>query len=91
MSGLDAQLYWPCDVCQTQSLLQQELAETTDNETTADALSRLGEAKPIVHIDKKFLSLPVQRNHPAADMEIEIDVRQSMPASANSDTLLRIL
>jgi hypothetical protein len=37
LSGLDAQLYGPAMLGQTQSLLQQGLAETTDNETIADA------------------------------------------------------
>lgn len=38
--GLDGTTLLACDAGQTQSLLQWELAETTDNETIADALSR---------------------------------------------------
>ena len=56
-----------------------------------DALNRLAEAKLIVHIDNKFLSLPVWRNRPPAEMETEIDVRHSMPTTANPESLLRIL
>jgi hypothetical protein len=43
-----------------------------------------------VRIDKKFLAYRC-KNRSAGDMETEIDVRQSMPASANPKPLLRIL
>jgi ribosomal peptide maturation radical SAM protein 1 len=91
LSKLDAQLLLACDAGQTQFFLKQEVAVSEDDQAVADALNRLAEAKLIVHIDNKFLSLPVWRNRPLADMEIEIDVRHSMPTTANPESLLRIL
>jgi ribosomal peptide maturation radical SAM protein 1 len=91
LSKLDAQLLLACDAGQTQSFLKQEVAVGEDDQAITDALNRLAEAKLIVHIDNKFLGLPVWRNRPPAEMETEIDVRQSMPTTANPESLLRIL
>jgi ribosomal peptide maturation radical SAM protein 1 len=91
LSKLDAQLLVACDTGQTQSFLKQEVAVGVDDQAITDALNRLADAKLIVHIDNKFLSLPVWRNRPPAEMETEIDVRHSMPTTANPESLLRIL
>jgi hypothetical protein len=89
LSGLDADVLMACDAGRSQAVLEQNLPET--NGKIAEALSRLAEAKLIVQIDHKFLSLPVWRNRPASERGTEIDVRHPMSATAHPEPLLRIL
>jgi ribosomal peptide maturation radical SAM protein 1 len=89
LSGLDADVLMACDAGRTQAVLEQNLPET--NGKIAEALSRLAEAKLMVQIDHKFLSLPVWRNRPASERGTEIDVHHPMSATAHPEPLLRIL
>lgn len=91
LAGLDAQILLACDTAQSRAAVERQFASSHTREQTGEAIERLLAARLAAAIDNQILSLPVLRNRPAVNMEMQRDAHRQIPTPANPEPLLRIL
>ena len=88
LTGLDAKLYLACDSAQTSASAARKLGDATNELEVCEMLRSLRDARLMVEMDGRYLSLAVLRNRATQEPSVNRSLRQE---TQKPEALLKVI